>query len=103
LRLLRLLRFGPEGEEIETPESFFQVLRQVVHQMAQEAADILHVSRPFLVKLLEEGQIPYFRTGTHRRIHFQDVMAYKVRRDAERREALDELTRLGQEMGLYDE
>lgn len=110
---------GPEGEAVTLPESLFRVLRQVVHQMAQEravvvlsvnkdlttqeAADILHVSRPFLIKLLEEGQIPYVLTGTHRRIHFHDLMAYKTRRDAERRKALAELTRLGQEMGLYDE
>lgn len=110
---------GAEGEEMEVPESLFQALRQVVHQMAQEraamilsvnkdlttqeAADILRVSRPFLIKLLEEGKIPYFLVGTHRRIHFHDLMAYKTRWEAERRAALDELTRLGQEMGLYDE
>ena len=110
---------GPEGEEIEVPQSLFHVLRQVVHQMAQEravivlsvnkdlttqeAANILNVSRPFLIKLLEEGQIPYFMIGTHRRIHFHNLMAYKTRTDAERRAALAELTRLGEEMGLYDE
>lgn len=110
---------GAEGEEIEVPESLFQVLRQAVHQMAreraaivlsvnkdlttQEAADILHVSRPFLIKLLEEGKIPYVMVGAHRRIHFPDLMAYKTRWEAERRAALRRLTQMSQEMGLYDE
>ena len=109
---------GPNGEEIELPESLFRLLKQAVHDMSQgravmlvsrdrmlttqEAAGILNVSRPYLVKLLEENRISYTRTGTHRRINFEDLMAYKRKRDAERRRGLAELTQLGEEMGDYD-
>ena len=68
----------------------------------QQAADMLNVSRPFLVKLLEEGKMPFTKTGTHRRVLFTDLMEYKQRRNAKRRETLAVITQLGQEMGDYD-
>ena len=105
------------GEAIELPGSLFDVLRQIVHQLAQgkavtvvplkkelttqEAADILNVSRPYLIKLLDQGEIPFVKTGTHRRIRFSDLMEYKQRHDAERRRGLAQLTQMSQEMGLY--
>src|SRR5579872_3682389 len=109
---------GPHGEEIELPQSLFVMLRQIVHHLlqgravtivpvnkdltTQEAADILNVSRPYLIKILEEGVIPYTKIGTHRRIRFADLMNYKKRHDEELQCGLEEITRLSEEMGLYD-
>lgn len=109
---------GPGSEEIRLPESAFHLLQRTIHFLAQDAAvsvvpiekelttqqaaDLCNVSRPYLIRLLEKGEIPYTKIGTHRRIKFEDVMAYKKKRDAERRRALDELTQLSQDMGLYD-
>ena len=106
------------GEGIDLPEELFRVLRQAVHILAQgdavsivpvhaelttqQAADILNVSRPHLVALLEAGQIPHQRTGKHRRIRFGDLMEFKRKRDQERREQLAALTRLTEEHGLYE-
>ena len=108
---------SPEGEELVLPESLYQVLKEVVHMMAsgraihlvpvnmelttQEAADLLNVSRPHLVNMLESGQLPYRKVGTHRRVLFEDVMNYKHARDLARQRALDEMARLSQEEGEY--
>lgn len=64
----------------------------------QQAADILNVSRPFLIKLLEKKEIPQHKVGTHRRIRAEDLFKYKKLRDADREKALRELTALGQEI-----
>jgi excisionase family DNA binding protein len=110
---------GPEGQEIPLPDPLYRVLEQVVPLLAadmavsivpvghllttQEAADLLNVSRPHLIKLLEEGAINFERVGTHRRIRFEDLMEYKHKRDKERRKTLKKLTQMAQEAGLYDE
>jgi excisionase family DNA binding protein len=65
----------------------------------QQAADFLNVSRPYLIKLLEEQKIPYQMVGTHRRVAFGELLEYKRRDDQERQRAADELTALGQELG----
>jgi excisionase family DNA binding protein len=66
----------------------------------QQAADMLNVSRPFLVGLLNAGEIEYRNVGTHRRIKASSLIEYKRQDDQRRRAAADELTQLGQEMGL---
>ncbi len=109
---------GPNGESVALPTSLFRVLRAAVGVLGrgeavaiapvrkelttQEAADILNVSRQYLVRLLDQGKIPYTKTGTHRRIRFGDLIRYKRQRDADRRGELDKLTQLSQELGLYD-
>lgn len=66
----------------------------------QEAADLLGVSRPHLVKLLEEGAIPHWKAGTHRRVRLQDLLTYRERRARDARQALQELADVDQELGL---
>ncbi|MDZ7801164.1 MAG: excisionase family DNA-binding protein [Trueperaceae bacterium] len=103
------------GEPIELPAGAVGLLMDILDAMAAgrgvtlmpesaelttvQAADVLNVSRPFLVKLLEEGDIPYRKVGTHRRVRLEDVMAYKRRVDQEREAVLEELTREAQEQG----
>jgi excisionase family DNA binding protein len=66
----------------------------------QEAADLLNISRPSLIQLLDDGRIAYRRLGTHRRIPLEDVLAFKADNYAKRKAALDELSNLHQELGL---
>jgi len=105
-----------EGPEIELPAAAVQLLVHLLTQMAegnavtlmpihaelttQQAADLLGVSRPFLVKEIDEEKIPYRKVGTHRRVLFVDLMRYKATMDSKRHEALDELSRLSQELDM---
>jgi excisionase family DNA binding protein len=69
----------------------------------QQAADLLNVSRPYVVRLLERGEIPYHRVGNRRRIRLEDVLAYQHADDEQRRENLRALIRETDELGLYDD
>ena len=107
------------GRRVELPPSIANALKLVARAMAeghsvavvhydhelttQQAADLLNVSRPYLIRLLENGQIPYHMVGTHRRIRMRDLLNYKTRRDRLRRETLKELQRASESLGLYDE
>ncbi len=68
----------------------------------QEAADLLNVPEPYLLKLLEDGDLPFKLVGLHRRINLEDLLKYKEKRDKKRHELLTELTQLSEEYGLYD-
>lgn len=68
----------------------------------QSAAEILSCSRPHLVKLLEEGKIPYTKVGKHRRIMFEDVLKYKQNMKKEQKQHLIDIMNTDEELGLYD-
>jgi excisionase family DNA binding protein len=107
-----------DGQPVAVPEELAAVLRAVVEQLhagngvsvaalhaeltTVEAAELLGVSRPHVVKLLEQAAMPYRMVGSHRRVRLVDVLAYRDRQDAQARQALDELTAQAQELGLYD-
>lgn len=109
---------GPKGETIALPESVFYVLERVAEVLArgdsvtvvpvgrevttQQAADLLNVSRQYLVRLLDEGRIAFRKTGKHRRLRIEDVLAFKHSRDKDRRAGLRELSQMTQELGGYD-
>lgn len=77
-----------------------QLMRLNAIVTTQQAANMLNVSRPYLIGLLERGEIPFELVGRHRRIKFNEVMEYKRRNDRERKNAADSLTSLDEELGL---
>jgi len=115
----RTLRFTPAGGRsgtVEIPAPAADLLLRLLNQMAQghavtiipvqselttqQAAEILGVSRPFVVKEIEERRLPARKVGTRRRVMLGDLMTYKQRSDASRQRALADLAALDEELGL---
>lgn len=114
-----VVRVEPEGSPasaVVLPAQAFELLMRMLAHLAngdavsivpihaeittQQAADLLNVSRPYLIKLLEEGQLSHRKVGTHRRIPLRALLAFKRRDDVERRAIVAELTAQGQALGL---
>ncbi len=109
---------GKGGDPTPIPDSVFFLFERIVEVLArgdavtvvpvgkelttQQAADMLNISRQFLIRLLDEGKLPYSKTGKHRRLKIEDVVSYKEQRSQTRRAGLRELSALTQEFGGYD-
>ena len=78
-----------------------QIFPREVELSTQHAADMLNVSRPYLIGLLEGGKIPFRKVGRHRRVRFEDLMNYKRSDDLTRRAAADGLAELSEDLDLY--
>jgi excisionase family DNA binding protein len=109
---------GSDSARLEVPPATLRLLSQVLALMARQqtfvlypesselttkqAAEVLGVSRPFLIRVLEAGEIPYRKVGRHRRVLMKDVLSYKQTTHVNRQVAMDELVRVSEEMGGYD-
>ena len=113
---IQLLDDGKGTEPIAVPTSALRLFLRLLTEMSQgnavtlipthtelttqQAADLLNVSRPYLVKVLDEGKIPCRTVGKYRRVRLDDLMAYKRKDDEARAKILDQLTAEAQELGM---
>ena len=113
---LRILDDDAAQATVKLPAPAVAMLLRVLEEMArgnavtiipvhaelttQEAADMLNISRPSLIQLLDEGKIEFRRVGTHRRVRFEALMEYKRQADTERRKVLKQLAAYDQELGI---
>ena len=113
---IRLLDDDDDAEALTVPVSALRLFQHLLTEMSQgnsvtlipthaelttqQAADLLNVSRPYVVKLLDEGKIPSRTVGKYRRVRFDDLMAYKRKDDEARSKVLDQLTAEAQELGM---
>jgi excisionase family DNA binding protein len=109
---------GSNSARLEVPPATLRLLSQILALMARQqtfilypesselttkqAAEVMGVSRPFLIRVLEAGEIPYRKVGRHRRVLMKDVLSHKQTMHVKRGAAMDELVRIGEEMGGYD-
>ena len=114
---ITLMDSEARSHTIELPTSALTLLMDILGELAlgnavqlvpvqaelttQEAANILKVSRPHMVKLLEEGHLPFHKTGRHRRILFADLMEYKQKREHASLDAMQALADQAQDLGIY--
>src|SRR6266568_156826 len=107
---------GDHDTRVTVPRAAFELFVRVLGEMAngnavsivavhaelttQQAADLLHVSRPFMAKLLEDGKIPCRMVGTRRRVRFEDLVRYKQKGEADRQKVYDDLAAEAQRLGL---
>lgn len=99
IKALRLLAGILEAMSEGQPISIVPMATEVT---TQKAAEILGCSRPYLVKLLEEGEIPFIKIGRHRRVKMEDVLDYKEMKKKEQKKHLIEMMQNDEELGLYD-
>lgn len=117
LRRGRATLTGSKGENVTIPEPLYALLKDAVRNLmqgrslvlipeekqltTQHAGELLGVSRPFLIRLLDAGEMPFSLVGTHRRIKLSDVMDYSKRK-SDRKAALDKMARDAYDAGLYE-
>ena len=110
------IKIQESNEQVTIPKKAFELLLHILHEMSegkgmlllpsdaelstQQTADLLHVSRPFVVKLVEKGEIPFRKVGTHRRIKLQDAMTYKKQMEIKASKALDNLAKQAQKLNF---
>src|SRR5690625_980427 len=99
IKALRLLSDILEAMSKGQPIAIVPMATEVT---TQKAAEILGCSRPFLVKLLEEGKMPFTKIGRHRRVKMEDVLVYKEKQKQEQKKHLIEMMQKDEELGLYD-